>query len=190
MVFVSLMGGYLSKVRAELAHSVAKIRDMAQRDSLTGLFNRRNLMETLERELERCERKMSSGVALCMIDLDHFKRINDTFGHPAGDEVLIQAGACISASIRSVDYVARYGGEEFVVLLDGDSCSHARVVCERMRADIARQELAMLDGLTLSASMGVACYKEGDTAASLLARADKALYQAKADGRNCVREAP
>ncbi len=187
MGFVCLMGGYLSKVRAELARSLATIREMAQRDPLTGVFNRRHLMEVLEREVARCQRRSGRGLALCMIDLDHFKRINDSFGHPVGDEVLIAVGARIGKSIRSTDYVARYGGEEFVALLEAESSELAYSVCERIRCDIAGLRIAALQGSTLGVSIGVACCDAGDRPADLLERADKALYRAKAEGRNCTR---
>ena len=132
MGFVCLMGGYISKVRTELSRSLATIRDIAHLDPLTGVFNRRHLMVTLEHEIQRCERRMSPGFALCKIDLDHFKAINDTLGHPVGDEVLVAAGKCIGDSIRDIDYLSRYGGEEFVVLLQGNCSELERTVCERL----------------------------------------------------------
>lgn len=187
MIFVCLLGGYISKVRAELSRSVAMIRDMAQRDPLTGVFNRRHLMDMLEREVARCERHGARGIALCMVDLDFFKQINDTCGHPVGDEVLVAVGRCISGSIRGSDCLARYGGEEFVALLEGGSVETARDVCERIRAQIGQLRIGALQGQVLSASIGLAVLEPGDDAGSLLARADKALYQAKAGGRNCVR---
>lgn len=190
MGFVCLMGGYLSKVRAELSRSLATIREMAQRDPLTGVFNRRHLIEALDREVARCQRHRGRGLALCMIDLDHFKRINDSFGHPVGDEVLIAVGARIGKSIRSSDYVARYGGEEFVVLLDAESSELAYAVCERIRCDIAGLQIAALQGMPLGVSIGVALCAMGESPAELLERADKALYRAKAEGRNCTRVGP
>lgn len=186
-VFVCLLGGYISKVRAELSRSVATIRDMAQRDPLTGVFNRGHLMDALEREVARCERHGGRGLAVCMVDLDYFKRINDTYGHPAGDAVLVAVGRCVSESIRGSDYLARYGGEEFVALLEGDSAEQASLVCERIRGQIGQLRMAALGYTALSASIGVAVYEPGDDAGSLLERADKALYQAKAkDAIACV----
>jgi diguanylate cyclase (GGDEF)-like protein len=185
--FVCLMGGYISKVRAELSRSLATIREMAQRDPLTGVFNRRHLIDSLAREVARAQRNGGRGLALCMIDLDHFKRINDSFGHPVGDEVLIAVGARIGKSIRSSDYLARYGGEEFAVLLQAESGELAFTVCERIRTDIARLQIAALQGMPLGVSIGVASCESGDEPAALLERADKALYRAKAEGRNCTR---
>ncbi len=190
MGFVALMGAYISRVREELARSVSTIREMAQRDPLTGVLNRRHLMETLAREINRCERQVSHGFALCMIDLDHFKRINDTLGHPVGDDVLVAVAKCIGASLRGIDYLARYGGEEFVVLLEGAPGEHTLVACERIRSRVAELRLPILNGVTLSVSIGVAGYEAGDSLAALLERADQALYRAKEDGRNRVRAAP
>jgi diguanylate cyclase (GGDEF)-like protein len=190
MAFVCLMGGYLSKVRAELSRSLATIREMAQRDPLTGVFNRRHLIEALDREVARCQRHSGRGLALCMIDLDHVKRINDSFGHPVGDEVLIAVGARIGKSIRSSDYVARYGGEEFAVMLEAESSDLAFTVCERIRCDIAGLQIPALQGTPLGVSIGVASCEAGDSPTDLLERADKALYRAKAEGRNCTRGCP
>jgi len=189
MGFVCLMCAYISTLRVELSHSLVTIRDMAQHDALTGVFNRRHLMETLELEVQRCSRKARHGLALCLIDIDHFKQINDTFGHPVGDGVLQAVGRCIAASIRSIDYLARYGGEEFVVLLDMETNEDWGVVCERTRIQVQELQVDSLGGRGLSISIGVAQYAPGDNVANLLDRADKALYLAKADGRNCVRKA-
>jgi len=183
------MGGYISKVREELSRSVSTIREMAHHDPLTGALNRRHLMETLARQIARCERQVSDGFALCMIDLDHFKRINDTLGHPVGDDVLIAVAKCIGASLRGIDYLARYGGEEFVVLLEGAPDEGTLVACERIRARVAQLRLPILNGLALSVSIGVAGYEAGDSLAALIERADQALYRAKEDGRNLVRAA-
>lgn len=190
MSFVILMGGYISKVRADLALAVAKIGELAHRDPLTGLFNRRDLMERLEVESARYERQLCRGITLCMIDLDHFKQINDTFGHPVGDEVLVLVGTCLGDSIRAMDYVARFGGEEFVVLLDADSDDLAFAACERIRAKIGQLRIPVLQERPISVSIGVAYLAKGESTSSLIERADEALYLAKARGRNCVCAAP
>lgn len=189
MGFVSLMCAYISRIRGALSHSLVTIREMAQRDALTGVFNRRHLMETLEHEVNRCARKARRGLVLCLIDLDHFKRINDTFGHPVGDDVLSAVGQCIGSSIRNIDYLARYGGEEFVVLLDIESGDEWRNVCERTRTQVEALTIEKAKGSRLSISIGAAQYVAGESALSLLDRADKALYMAKASGRNCIRMA-
>jgi diguanylate cyclase (GGDEF)-like protein len=190
MFFVCLMGGYISKIRSDLASTVSKIGELAQRDPLTGLFNRRNLMERLDIEIARCDRQMRRGITLCMIDLDHFKRVNDTFGHPVGDEVLIGVGKCLANSIRVIDYVARYGGEEFIILLEADSDDLAFAMCERIRAEVGKLGFAAIQELSINVSIGMASFAKGESSAKLIERADKALYLAKANGRNCVRAAP
>ena len=186
MVFVSLMCSYISQVRVDLSHSLVTIRELAQRDALTGVFNRHHLMETMALEVMRCDRKARRGLVVCMVDIDHFKRINDTFGHPIGDEVLIAVGKRLADSIRSIDYLARYGGEEFLVLLDIDLDDDWPTVCERMRVHVAALSLAAVNATPLSVSIGIAVYGKGDTAVSLLKRADMALYRAKDEGRNRI----
>jgi diguanylate cyclase (GGDEF)-like protein len=186
MVFVCLMSGYISHVRAELGVAVKKIEELAHRDSLTGLFNRRHLMERLEMDIARYSRQRSRGVALCMVDLDHFKRINDSFGHPVGDQVLVEVGNCLVKSTREIDCVARYGGEEFIVLLDGLSEDLALSTGERIRAQIGRLQIPALEGQAMSVSIGIAYLKSGESPPSLIERADKALYLAKTGGRNRV----
>lgn len=187
MLFVCLMCGYISHIRAELDVAVKRIDELAHRDSLTGLFNRRHLMERLEMDIARYSRQRSRGVALCMIDLDHFKRINDSFGHPVGDQVLVEVGNCLVKSTRDIDCVARYGGEEFVVLLDGLSQELAGATGERIRAQIQKLEILALGDQTISVSIGIAYLASGESPYSLIERADKALYLAKTGGRNCVR---
>src|SRR5674476_1475686 len=190
MFFVCLMCGYISKIRSDLASAVTRIGELAHHDPLTGLFNRRNLMERLEIEIARCDRQMRRGITLCMIDLDHFKRINDTFGHPVGDEVLIRVGKCLANSIRVIDYVARYGGEEFIILLEADSDDLALAMCERIRAEVGKLGIRAIQELSINVSIGMASFAKGESSAKLIERADKALYLAKANGRNCVRAAP
>ena len=190
MFFVCLMCGYISKIRSDLASAVTRIGELAHHDPLTGPFNRRNLMERLEIEIARCDRQMRRGITLCMIDLDHFKRINDAFGHPVGDEVLIRVGKCLANSIRVIDYVARYGGEEFIILLEADSDDLALAMCERIRAEVGKLGIRAIQELSINVSIGMASFAKGESSAKLIERADKALYLAKANGRNCVRAAP
>jgi diguanylate cyclase (GGDEF)-like protein len=190
MGFVCLMCGYISKIRKDLAFAVATIGELADRDPLTGLFNRRNLMGRLEVEIARCHRQKRRGIALCMVDIDQFKRINDTFGHPLGDQVLTLVAHCLTDSVRVMDYVARYGGEEFVVLLEADSDEDALATCERIRARIEQLRIPGAPDLALSVSIGIAHFVSGESAASMMGRADKALYLAKAGGRNCIHADP
>ena len=177
--------GYLSGLRRRLSASLRTIREMAQHDALTGVFNRHHLVETLAREIARCERTSTTFLAL-MVDIDHFKRINDEHGHLAGDQVLSGVAQAIQASLRRSDYVARYGGEEFVVLLSPVSTPATGVACERLRAGIEQLAIEQPAALRVTVSIGATAYRPGDTQASLLERADAALYRAKSKGRNRV----
>lgn len=186
MLYVCIMCSYISKVREELAAAVTKIRVLAVRDPLTGLFNRRHLNETLTIEDARRERQLRGGVVLCIVDIDHFKKVNDRYGHPVGDEVIAMVAKCMQESVRLVDYVARYGGEEFVVLLEESGGASAQLTCERIRAQIAQLRVPGLPELSVTVSIGLACRTAGEHTSKLLARADQALYLAKARGRNRV----
>ena len=165
--------------------SEARVRHMAMHDGLTGLYNRRAFVEIAERELARARRAASPTAAL-MIDLDHFKRINDAHGHAAGDRVLAEFAARLRAAVRSADVPGRYGGEEFCVLLPGAGLEEACAAAERIRAAVCAQPLGGL-AQAVTVSVGVAGSPCSDrTLDDLLARADAALYQAKRNGRNRV----
>ncbi len=186
MLYVCLMCSYISAIRARLSTAVATINELARRDTLTGLYNRRDFMERLDLEIARVDRHLRPGLSLCLADVDRFKSINDKFGHPAGDEVLKLCGACLDDSIRTTDYVARYGGEEFVLLLDATTDELAVQTCERIRKQIEQLCFPALPGFSITISMGVAHFIEGESPARLIERADLALYEAKAAGRNAV----
>jgi two-component system cell cycle response regulator len=162
---------------------------LALTDSLTGLYNRRYLMAHLEGLMTRAA-EGAQGPAVLMIDIDFFKRVNDTHGHPAGDAVLREVASRIARHVRAFDLVARYGGEEFVVVMPETPLPVASMVAERLRSMVAGKAITLGDGagdLKATISIGIAITREGgDNAAALLQRADKALYQAKAGGRNCV----
>jgi diguanylate cyclase (GGDEF)-like protein len=165
-----------------------QLRSQALRDPLTGLYNRRFLEEILERMCRDAERRKTSISAL-MIDLDHFKKLNDQHGHAAGDAALRDVAAAILSCLRSVDVACRYGGEELVVLLSDCALANATVKAEQIRVRIA--ELTSASGVTVTASLGVASIPETSSeAANLLATADAALYQAKQQGRDRVVTAP
>jgi len=158
------------------------------RDPLTGLFNRRHMEESLERELLRAARN-GKPVAVVMIDLDHFKQFNDSFGHEAGDVLLRELGALLSSQIRGGDIACRFGGEEFlIILVDADiesTCRRAESLKEQVRKMQIRYRGEVLRQITIS--MGVAAFPEhGTSARHLINSADKALYQAKAGGRNRI----
>jgi diguanylate cyclase (GGDEF)-like protein len=160
-------------------------------DKLTGLYNRAYFDDQIEREIERANRSGSS-VALLMADLDHFKRVNDTFGHQVGDQVLSHFGSIIRANIRQIDVAARYGGEEFAILLPSTTRSRADLTAERLRRVVFESKLERvapaLSGTRISVSVGVALYPDdAGTAKQLIDRADRvALYAAKKRGRNRV----
>jgi diguanylate cyclase (GGDEF)-like protein len=160
----------------------------AIRDPLTGLFNRRYMEEAFERELSRAKRENRS-VAVIMIDIDHFKRFNDTFGHAAADVVLRDTAALIRGRIRPEDIACRFGGEELVLILPEAGIELGAKCAERLRVGICEQQVhyrgAPLGGIT--ASFGVAAFpSDGTTVETLLRAADEALYTAKHLGRNRV----
>jgi len=173
----------LLKVQAEL-------EERATHDALTGVRNRGSLLEILGRELRRTRRtKLPTAVAL--LDVDHFKRVNDTHGHQAGDEVLTELARRCLGAVRDYDVFGRYGGEEFMVVLPGATTAHAVSVAERLLSAVARSPVRTTTGaLEITASAGVASTDLGHFEQdALLAAADAALYQAKREGRACVRAA-
>jgi diguanylate cyclase (GGDEF)-like protein len=149
-------------------------------DALTEIPNRRALEETLAAEISRAER-FGHGLAVVLLDLDHFKKTNDTHGHAAGDQLLREVARLLAASARQGDTVARWGGEEFVAVLPETSRAGALQLAERLRAAIGRVSLGPMRA---SASCGVASFLPGDSTETLLAAADAALYRAKENGRN------
>jgi|GEM_PF-2364546 len=178
--------------RKQLEHQLHQanmlLQEQAIRDPLTGLYNRRYLDETLPRELQRAERAGQS-VGVIMLDIDHFKRINDTYGHNVGDMLLRAVGAFLRHNTRGADIVCRYGGEEFTLVLPGASSENACHRAEELRAGI--QALAVKHNgqalETVTASLGIAIFRtHGTTAEALVSAADEALYQAKHSGRNRV----
>jgi diguanylate cyclase (GGDEF)-like protein len=173
---------------AALVTTWSRAHNLSMRDPLTGLFNRRYLEETMERELTRA-RRAGESVGVILLDLDHFKRLNDTYGHDAGDHVLNRTGDMLKHATRGGDIACRFGGEEFAVILPGASLESARNRAEAIRGAFEALDIEF-DGrrigpFTLSA--GVACLPPGaDDWAPALQRADKALYTAKQAGRNRV----
>ena len=165
----------------------AEYQRHASFDQLTGLFNRRWLAELLPRQVERARRD-EQPLSLVMVDVDHFKRFNDTYGHPAGDYVLFAVGQRLRRSFRPTDLVARYGGEEFLAVLPDTPGLEACMAAERVRRALENEVLVLEDGteVQVTASLGVAEYRAPQSDADLVAAADRALYQAKGAGRNRV----
>ena len=174
---------------ATVVEDKERLEQLAATDALTGCLNRRALIDVLEREVDRA-RRYSLVLTILMVDLDHFKWINDTMGHLVGDSVLRQMGDLLRREVRSVDAVARYGGEEFVIVLPETAVHGAMIFAERMRQRI--QQYPFGEGaqpLRVTVSIGVASFpdQKATSPETFLAVADSALYRAKADGRNMVR---
>ena len=166
----------------QLVAKSAALEKMAFIDNLTGAFNRRHFDSEANREIDRVQRYQHQA-SVILIDIDHFKIVNDTYGHDAGDQVLIELVQAIQDNIRTSDVLARWGGEEFVILTPHLSCDEAGQFAEKLRALI---DGCLLDDKHVTISLGVAECRETDTVKSWVMRADKALYQAKATGRNKV----
>ena len=170
-----------------VARLIQQLQWRARHDGLTGLLNRRAMQETIEQQLTR-SRRAGDTFAVVMLDIDHFKAINDRHGHAAGDEALKHTAALLQTCVRAVDRVGRFGGEEFVVLLPGFDLAQAAEIAEVLRARLVAQQMEREGGsLSMSASFGVAeWFGPAEEPSRLLMRADQALYQAKRAGRNRV----
>lgn len=177
----------LASIAVERWQQISELRRLATTDLLTGLRNRAYFMDGAEAELRRSER-FGRTVAVLMADLDHFKRINDHFGHAAGDEALRVFSAILRETTRAVDLLGRIGGEEFAILLPETGRAAALGVAERLRAAVEQASVAFQESVPIrfTVSVGVTVLQPGDTLDSLLARADDALYAAKNGGRNRV----
>jgi diguanylate cyclase (GGDEF)-like protein len=165
-----------------------RVYERSIRDPLTGLFNRVYMHDAVERQLRIDDRTPDTGLAAVMIDIDHFKRINDTHGHAAGDAVLRLLGEILRQRCRAGDIPVRFGGEEFVAFLTGPDAAKSPAFAERLRAEIEATPCSIVGGPTLriTASLGVALRQTGEDFEALMARADRALYEAKEAGRNRV----
>jgi diguanylate cyclase (GGDEF)-like protein len=173
----------------ELQNANIKLHEAAFRDGLTGLFNHRYFQEEMDKELERAKR-YEREFSLIMFDIDHFKKINDTYGHPAGDLVLSSISRTAEQAVRTSDIVSRYGGEEFTVILPETDFVAAKTVADRIRNNIERMSIDV-DGITIkvTVSVGYTCYRytsKVQEKGAIISMADKALYTAKNMGRNTV----
>ena len=178
----------LASARQELAEQTKQLQvktQEARTDPLTQLSNRRAFDEELERRFAQW-RRQHSPLSVLLVDVDHFKKFNDTYGHQTGDRVLQQVAAQLKLTMRDMDLVARYGGEEFVALLPGTGLSDAKIAAERVRKAVEAAVVRHQDQeLRVTASVGLAQALPGDDPASLVGRTDSALYAAKHGGRNC-----
>jgi diguanylate cyclase len=184
-IWYAAAAGGISNLRARLRSSLQTIEQLANRDGLTGLWNRRHVDDLLNAELQRQQRL---GGRLCagLIDLDHFKSVNDRFGHLVGDAVLKSVAQAMKAQLRSPDQLGRFGGEEFLVLLPGTSLADARICAERLLRGVSCLALLPAADARVTISIGLTESLPGESAEALLDRADRALYQAKDEGRNRV----
>jgi len=177
----------------ELLMANQKLEQLATTDPLTGIANRRKMTEQIAHELERA-RRFRHPLSLLMIDIDHFKRINDTYGHEVGDRAILAVSLLLTETMRGIDLAARFGGEEFVLLMPETHAEVAALAAERLREAMSALRVLADDGaqVALTVSIGVSSADPMgvlDTPSSLLVRADKALYRAKKEGRNCVKTA-
>jgi diguanylate cyclase (GGDEF)-like protein len=202
ILWISFLGGYVTSLRervkqqkVELEKAFSRLTEQASRDELTGAYNRRHLLEIMAHERERAERH-GHPFAVCILDIDHFKRFNDTHGHQVGDEVLKGFAERMKAKARKLDWVGRqdpdhvfgrFGGEEFLLVLPQTPAAGALVCVERMRLNVRDAPFATSAGpMAIAFSAGVAEYVRGESLEQMLARADAALYRAKAAGRDCT----
>jgi diguanylate cyclase (GGDEF)-like protein len=174
----------LASRNQELEEALNRIEELAMRDELTGVFNRRYLMETIKTERHRMER--TGGVfALCILDVDHFKHVNDSYGHLAGDQILQAIAKSASGALRQTDFFGRYGGEEFVMVLTGTMVEGAMITAERVRSRVEALVFPSISPeLKVTVSIGIADCRFNEDTALTFKRADDALYRAKQAGRN------
>jgi diguanylate cyclase (GGDEF)-like protein len=163
-----------------------ELKTMANFDMLTGLLSRVSLFNTIDNELARAQRT-GAGLSGIMMDIDHFKQVNDSYGHQSGDCVLSELGTKLRKYLRRYDYAGRYGGEEFFIVLTNATLQQGFVIGERFREQLENNQFSCNSHkIKLTVSMGVAQYRTGETRDSWIARADKALYKAKEHGRNRI----
>ena len=196
MAEITVIGGFISGLRGklrqrnrELGAAMEQIRELVNVDSLTGVYNRRRLFEVIHEESSRYSRSPGS-FSICLLDIDHFKQVNDTYGHQAGDVILKAVAQGVAGDLRTIDCFGRYGGEEFLIVLPQTPLDGARIKAERVLARVASLKFPLIgDDFQVTVSIGVAEYHNDETTDDTLQRADKALYEAKDAGRNVVRVA-
>jgi len=175
-------------IALENARLFDRMQTLAMTDTLTGIYNRRQFMSLGVQEFQRA-RRYNRNFSVIMIDIDHFKKVNDTYGHMVGDSVLQQVAVLIQRTLRSVDIPGRYGGEEFSIILPETGTEEAQRVAERLRSLLEEKVMLVVNhSIRITASFGVASYVRDDQSLeTLLNQADRALYTAKQAGRNQVK---
>jgi diguanylate cyclase (GGDEF)-like protein len=189
----ALIGGFINGLRGklrvrnrELQSAMERIQELVNIDELTGIYNRRRVVQALSDESNRC-RRIPGAFSLATMDVDHFKQVNDTYGHQAGDEILSKLAKAVVADLRAIDSFGRYGGEEFLMVLPQTTLAGARIKSERLCKKIAALRFNGLpSGFSISVSIGVAEPHVDESTDDTLTQADRALYTAKDSGRNCV----
>ncbi|MFA6470736.1 MAG: diguanylate cyclase [Candidatus Latescibacterota bacterium] len=180
------VGRRMIEIQKKLLDARNTLEHMAMHDQLTGIYNRRAISDALSRELS-IEQRHHNGLAVGICDIDHFKKVNDIYGHQVGDEVLCGFVQHMGNILRKYDYLGRWGGEEFVIISTGITENDITILFERLRAVVADNPIPTKAGdVFITVSIGVKIWKENETLDTLLAAADSALYQAKSQGRNRV----
>jgi diguanylate cyclase (GGDEF)-like protein len=185
-IFVVALSVLTTLYRRKIADAEQRLRTLATVDALTGLHNRHFFEQAWSLAAAR-QRRDTGKLCLLMVDLDHFKQLNDTHGHQAGDRMLVECGRIFRAAVRDIDTLARWGGEEFALLLPGATLAQARAVAERMRAGVEALVVVHQGAeLRCTASFGLTEMLPADSMDQVIMRADQALYTSKVSGRNCV----
>lgn len=174
----------ISQLLENIGDSVSALYDIATRDEKTGIYNHRFFKTIFEMELEKARRNSKNKFSLIVIDIDFFKKFNDTYGHLVGDEILKELAGVLQKEIRKYDILARFGGEEFFVLLPNTKIQRAKKVAERLRKNLWKNK--KLKKYKVTISLGVTEYKPRDKMSTAVKRADNALYDSKRNGRNQV----
>ena len=173
----------LAEAHAQLSLKNRELEKLSTTDSLTKLYNRLKIDELLEKTLYSAVR-YGRVFSLIMIDIDHFKKVNDTFGHLVGDKALLQLADILRAQVRKTDHLGRWGGEEFLIISEDTDLKGAELMAEKLRTAVSRSTFPDIGSLTIS--LGVTSYQEGDSRITMIQRVDTALYRAKESGRNQV----
>lgn len=188
--FTSLVGTIFYTLYKRSSRSIEELKEQSSMDKLTELYNRSYLEPFLESEIDTAKKK-NQKVSVIMVDMDHFKEINDTYGHIAGDHVLMIFAQVVLKCIRKTDIIARYGGDEFLVVLPNTDTDTAKSVAERIREDVSETYIPPVDNVVISSihcSVGISTYPvHCDSKTSLIRTSDLALYMAKRSGRNCIK---